>query len=426
MATHTAKSRLGLARPAVRPAMNGRVLLSGPSGAGKTWTSLAIAETIVTPGSRILLIDTEKESALTYADEFVDNDGNPIFEHLPWAAPFDPRDLTVTLNEASGVYRAVIIDSFTHFWRGSGGILDIANGKFTGWADARPIQVDIVEAILRCDAHVILCAREKMAHQQVQDGDKWKVVKLGMEVVQDADLEYEMNVSITMDMQHTMQVAKSRTAAVPVGTTFHAGHAADFAVLYRDWLAAGEPVATRDQTDALVEALNRIEDEGARVKSKRAFVDEFGRPEFLLSSRLDEAKTWVADVVLAAAGGPVTGNATEGADAAPDESAPDAAQASLDDSSGGSSSNGTATAQAGAQPASQAATTGVDAREAEIRAKTVEHVASLTPTAVRKKLSDEGLSRAGTNAQRGKRLEDFLVREVLAATAEKADAPAPA
>lgn len=316
------KSRLGLARPAVRPAMNGRVMLSGPPGAGKTWTALAIAETIVPPGGRILGIDTEKESMLTYADEFVDSEGRAIFEHLPWAAPFDPRELVDTLDEASGVYSCIIIDSGTHFWRGAGGVLDIANGRFTGWKEARPIQVDLVEAILRCDAHVIFCAREKLTYTQVEEGGKQKVVKLGMEVQQDSDLEYEMNVALTIGMDHTLQVSKSRTAAVQVGTTFHAGHAADFAVLYRDWLAAGEPVASRAATEHLIEALNRIDDEGKRVKAKRAFLDQFGRPEFLLESRMAEASEWVADTVMAAKEGTATGAATGGADEVPEAAPP--------------------------------------------------------------------------------------------------------
>src|SRR5262249_51641603 len=145
----------------------------------------AICETLIPPSDRILVIDTEKESALTYADEFVNEDGEAMFDHLRWHAPYDPRELTVTLDEAGSQYGAVIVDSFTHFWRGTGGILDIANGRYTGWNEARPIQVDVVEAILRCDAHVIICAREKQGHIQENVGGAWVVRKVGMEVIQD-------------------------------------------------------------------------------------------------------------------------------------------------------------------------------------------------------------------------------------------------
>ena len=87
-------NRLSLAREAVRPSLKARLMLSGPAGAGKTFSALEIASVL---GERILLIDTEKESALTYASEFA-------FTHLPWAPPFDPRELGATLVQAqSGV-----------------------------------------------------------------------------------------------------------------------------------------------------------------------------------------------------------------------------------------------------------------------------------------------------------------------------------
>lgn len=300
------KSRLTLARAAIRPAMRGKVMLSGPAGAGKTYTALVIAETLALADDPILHIDTEKESALTYADGFQ-------FEHLRWAPPFDPRELQDTLIDASGKYGVVVIDSFSHFWRGSGGVLDIANGRFTGWKDARPAQVDVVEAILECDAHVIVCCRSKMDHVQEElPGGKKVVTKLGMAAIQDDDLEYEVNVAIEMDMQHVLHVGKSRTNAIPVGRQFGAGHAPEFASLYRDWLKGGEPVAPREQVAALVASLDTITPQSERVKAKQMFLEFFGRPEFLLISRMPEAAGWVAEQVTAATGGPVTGAATSG------------------------------------------------------------------------------------------------------------------
>jgi DNA polymerase III delta prime subunit len=309
------KSRLTLARAAIRPSMHGKMMLSGPSGAGKTFTALAIAEVLAGADGKILHIDTEKESALTYADLFA-------FEHIRWAAPFDPRELQETLLDAGRIYDAIIVDSFTHFWRGSGGTLDIAGGKFTGWKDARPAQVDVVEAVLEADCHVIVCCRSKMQHVQQQAANgKFEVVKLGMAVQQDDDFEYEVNVSVEMDMQHLMQIGKSRTNAIPVGRQFTAGHAPEFAAIYRDWLKGGEPVATNDAVQALIEVLNRIPDQGDKVQAKQAFLAVFGRPEFLLQSRLEEAREWVADRVLGLTadqqGAPGVGPAPSQADAAP-------------------------------------------------------------------------------------------------------------
>lgn len=311
-------SRLKLARAAIRPAMHGKMLLAGASGAGKTFTALTIAEVLVGKDGKILVIDTEKESALTYADLFT-------FEHLRWAAPFDPRELAETVLDAGNEFDAVIIDSFTHFWRGKGGTLDIAGGKFTGWADARPAQVDVTEAVLETDCHVICCVRSKMDHVQEKDANgKITVKKLGMAPEQDDDFEYEVNVSIEIDMQHALAVGKSRTNAVPVGRVFTAGHAEDFATIYKEWLAGGEPVADHAAVAALVAQLSAIEDRGERLKAKEVFLECFGRPEFILQSRLEEATEWVTERVAL-----IAGMAAE-PDAAPDGEDPgDTEQPSL-------------------------------------------------------------------------------------------------
>lgn len=301
-------SRLSQARAAIRPQMKGRLMLAGPAGAGKTYTSLLIATYLVGEHGRILHIDTEKESSLTYADVFT-------FEHLRWNAPYDPTALAVTIMEAGSEYDCIIVDSFSHFWQKEGGILDIAAGQFTNWKNARPMQEDVTEAILETDAHTIVCCRSKMEHVQEQGTDgKWKVRKIGMKAVQDDNLEFEVNIALEVDMQHVLAISKSRTAVIPVGRTFQPAHAGDFASEYRDWLKGGEPVAKKEDTDELAAMLNTITDPAERHKAKLMFLDFFGRPEFLLVSRLEEAKEWVVERV---AGVVDTPNRAEGD--APDE-----------------------------------------------------------------------------------------------------------
>lgn len=245
-------SRLGLAREAVRPSLKARLMLSGPAGAGKTYSALDIASVL---GERILVIDTEKESALTYASDFT-------FTHLPWAPPFDPRELGSTLVQAGADFDAIIVDSFSHFWGGAGGTLDIADGKFGGWKTARPAQGDAIDGILSSAAHVIICTRAKMEYAQetvTQNGrEKVVVRKLGMAPQQDATLEYELNLAVDIDIDHRLTVAKSRTTAVPVGQAFAPGHARDLATAYRDWLEGGEPFADLDERAAIDQAAKAL------------------------------------------------------------------------------------------------------------------------------------------------------------------------
>lgn len=279
-------TRLSQARQAVRPALKARCLLSGAPGAGKTRSALIVATTLAEGGS-ILVIDTEKESALTYADDFE-------FDHLKWTPPYDPRDLGKTLLDAGESYDAVIVDSMSHFWRGEGGVIDIANGRFTGWADARPAHGDLVEGVLGTDAHVVLCVRAKVAHEQVQEGGRWVVKKLGMQSITDDELEYEINVAVAMDMDHSMTISKSRTTEVPVGRTFTAGHAEDFAVLYRDWLKGGEPPADQSVVQELVDRMNAMS-EAERAGCKQEFMARFGRPSQLSESKASNAEALIAE-----------------------------------------------------------------------------------------------------------------------------------
>lgn len=285
------QSRLTLARAGIRPEMKGRVMLSGPAGAGKTYTALVLATVLVGPTGRILVIDSEKESSLTYADVFA-------FDQLPWNPPYDPTALSLTLKEAAATYDCIIVDSFSHFWRKQGGVLDIAGDNVRGWKAARPIQENLIETLLDVDAHVIVCCRSKMDHLlEDKGGGKIAVTKIGLKAQQDDDLEYEVNVALEIDIQHVLHVVKSRTNAVPVGAQFLAGLGGDFAQQYREWLKSGEPVAPKAATDALRTALNGISDLGEQSKAKMAFLDAFGRPEFLLVSRLAEAQAWVQDAV---------------------------------------------------------------------------------------------------------------------------------
>lgn len=237
-------SRLALANTAVRPKIFARMMLSGPAGSGKTDSALTIAKELARGDmSKVIVIDTEKDSALTYADRF------PGFAHLPWDPPFSPSELGKTVIEAANQpqHEVVIVDSLTHFWKKKGGTMDIADGKFGGWKTARPVQEDMVDALLGAQAHVIVCVRSKIEYAQMEDErrpGRQKVMKMGMAPQQDGDLEYEMNIAVEMDMEHMMYVGKSRTTEIPVGRVYHPGQAAELGATYADWLAGGTEIST--------------------------------------------------------------------------------------------------------------------------------------------------------------------------------------
>lgn len=290
-------SRLDAIRPAERPRMHGRLLLSGPSGAGKTWTALSIATRLADGDERpVLVIDTERESALTYADAF-------SFRHLPWRPPFDPTELADTLRDVSDDYAVVVVDSLSHFWRGPGGTLDIADGKIGGWKTARPRQDALVQALLTVDAHLVACVRSKMEYL-VEAGGR-QVTKVGMGAIQDDTLIYEVNAALDIDMDHRVTVVKSRSQALPVGRMYPAGSEAKAAADYAEWLAGGVPPAGRDDIARIVALFDRVIDPDRRAAAKRGFVELFGSPQALTAPAVADAEAWVEAVVAADTPSPI-------------------------------------------------------------------------------------------------------------------------
>lgn len=284
-------ARIDLIRDAHRPRMNGRALFKGPQGSGKTWTALSVARNLTAEnGGKTLVIDTERESALTYADVF-------SFQHLPWRPPYDPAELTrelALLSEHYGENDVLLIDSISHFWQGTGGTLDIANGRVQGgWDKARPIQNAWVEQLLAMPCHLLLCARMKST---VLVSDNGKTIEnIGLTIVQSDDLEYELNIVAQLDLGHSVTITKSRTTAVPVGRVYPAGYESKLATEYAEWLAGGIPPANRADVDRIVALFAGIADREHRAKLKAEFVGAFGMPHALVAERVPDALAWLSD-----------------------------------------------------------------------------------------------------------------------------------
>lgn len=188
-----------------------RMAIAGPAGAGKTWTALTIATGI---GGSIALIDTEHGSASKYADRF-----NFDSQEL---TNFNPNNYSAAIREAEqGGYAVLIIDSLSHAWTGSGGLMEqkdiIARQKYQGntfsaWNDATKIQNMLVNTILGCKMHVVVTVRSKMDYILEKDERTGKQVprKVGLAPVQRDDLPYEFDVFSTMEIDNTMIIDKSR------------------------------------------------------------------------------------------------------------------------------------------------------------------------------------------------------------------------
>ncbi|MBV7326797.1 ATP-binding protein [Chloroflexi bacterium TSY] len=186
-----------------------RSAIIGPSGSGKTWTSLAIATAMC---HRVALIDTENGSGALYRNFFNYKHMN-LKTHSPAAFIH-----AIKLSEQNG-FDGLIIDSLSHAWIGTGGVLDIADnarGRYGGnawaaWRDATPEHNALIDAIIYSNLHMFVTMRTE-THWDVQKDDKGQIepVKLGLKPRQREGLEYEMSLIMDMNMQHRLTVSKTR------------------------------------------------------------------------------------------------------------------------------------------------------------------------------------------------------------------------
>lgn len=196
-----------LFRKAKRKNLHLKLLLGGPSGAGKTYSSLLLAKGFQGSLDKVVVIDTEDS-----ADVYDRLGGYSVVDFKP---PFDPRRLVklIDISIEQG-FEFIIIDSATKFWDGEGGALDIHaafGGKFQDWAKVTPIWDKMLQKLVHCEAHVISCTRKKQEYAMESDGKKARVQKMGLKNITREGYEYEFTTALDIDMSHNVTVNKDRT-----------------------------------------------------------------------------------------------------------------------------------------------------------------------------------------------------------------------
>lgn len=190
-----------------------KMALCGVSGSGKTYSALLLAQGL---GGKIAMIDTENGSGELYSDLCE-------YDAAQLEPPFSPMKFINAIKEAEAEgYNVLIIDSLSHAWSGQGGILEMVEKKsatsrsgnsFTAWRDVTPEHNKLVDAILQCRMHVIVCMRSKTAYE-MQENEKGKKtpVKVGLAPIQRDGMEYEFTIVFDIDREkHYALASKDRT-----------------------------------------------------------------------------------------------------------------------------------------------------------------------------------------------------------------------
>ncbi len=234
-----------------------RLAMAGPSGSGKTYTALNIAQHLT--DKPVALVDTEHGSASKYADLF-------SFDVLQLDPPYHPDRFIEAIHEATKAgYGVIILDSLSHAWMGTGGLLDLVDeiakknrnpNAFAAWKDATPIQNRLVDGIIASDIHIIATMRSKQEYI-LQENDKGRQVpkKVGLAPVQRDSFEYEFDIFLEMDNDNNAHIGKTRCATLQGKVISKPGK--PLAETLKDWLSGviiekRKPI-TRDEQNRVTE-----------------------------------------------------------------------------------------------------------------------------------------------------------------------------
>lgn len=186
-----------------------KLAIQGPSGSGKTYSSLLLAYGLVGNWNHIAVIDTENNSSHLYSHL-------GSFNVLSLSEPFSPERYTEAIGvcEKAGI-KAVIIDSISQEWEGSGGIIEshgnMAGNSFTNWNRMTPRHNAFVQKILQSPCNIIATIRSKQDYVLTDKNGKMVPEKVGLKGVTRDGMDYEFTVVLDIDIKHQATSSKDRT-----------------------------------------------------------------------------------------------------------------------------------------------------------------------------------------------------------------------
>jgi hypothetical protein len=246
-------------RKAVKEEAKLLMAVSGPSGAGKTYTALRFATELAGLGGRIAVVDTEHGSASKYADLF-------SFDTLHMEPPYHPARFAEAARAAKAAgYDVLVIDSLSHAWAGSGGALEmvdeeakkIKGNSYMAWGAVTPVHRNMVDTIVSVGGpdgmHVIVTMRSKTEYVLEQDA-RGKTVprKVGMAPIQRDGTEYEFDVWIEMTIDNDGIVQKTRCPEL-TGRVF-SKPGAEVTDILKEWLKGAAPLTQEEYEAAMLDA----------------------------------------------------------------------------------------------------------------------------------------------------------------------------
>lgn len=193
-----------------------------PTNSGKTYGALLTANGIVQAirnvseeeaYKHIVLIDTEYGRGTLYASL-------GAYNYVQFNAPYDVNILKQYIIEINNMpdIDVIIIDSFTHFWSKTGGILDKKAEKdktsqgnsYTNWQEFTTLFNKLVDELLDSPKHILITARAKSDTVLVENAQgKLAPKTFGLKAEMRDNFEFECDYVFNIDKEtHNVLVEK--------------------------------------------------------------------------------------------------------------------------------------------------------------------------------------------------------------------------
>lgn len=216
--------------PAEREKLKFSAMYMGATGSGKTVGALITAKGLIRamypdldPDSqefwnKIGVVDTEHNRAKIYADTTIGGEYIGKFLHIEFQPPFDVEGYISATKALKDIgCNVVVVDSLTHAWSDTGGLLELhqdMGGQFATWKKINPIIKRLYAAFTADpDIHIITTVRSKMKYEATtSETGKMVVSKIGLKPIMRDDFEYEVLTALHFNEEHKVTVVKDNTS----------------------------------------------------------------------------------------------------------------------------------------------------------------------------------------------------------------------